>query len=88
MYVLRKFLGKHYGDDKAVLLIKKYSNNLDGLAKSLGEKDITFFNLYFLSEIFVPQDGNVARTLSKSVEEAPYGNVNRKKEIRILKYNS
>ncbi len=66
MYVLRKFLGKHYGDDKAVLLIKKYSNNLDGLAKSLGEKDITFFNLYFLSEIFVPQDGNVARTLSKS----------------------
>lgn len=66
MYVLRKFLGKHYGDDKAVLLIKKYSKNLDGLAKSLGEKDITFFNLYFLSEIFVPQDGNVARTLSKS----------------------
>ena len=66
MYVLRKFLGEHYGDDKAVLLIKKYSNNLDGLAKSLGEKDITFFNLYFLSEIFVPQDGNVARTLSKS----------------------
>lgn len=66
VYVLRKFLGKHYGDDKAVLLIKKYSKNLDGLAKSLGEKDITFFNLYFLSEIFVPQDGNVARTLSKS----------------------
>ena len=66
MYVLRKFLGKHYGDDKAVALIKKYSNRLDDLAKSLGEKDITFFNLYFLSEIFVPQDGNVARTLSKS----------------------
>lgn len=66
MYVLRKFLAKHYGEDKAVALIKKYSNRLDDLAKSLGEKDITFFNLYFLSEIFVPQDGNVARTLSKS----------------------
>ena len=66
MYVLRKFLAKHYGEDKAVLLIKKYSNNLDGLAKALGEKDITFFNIYFLSEIFIPQDGNAARTLSNS----------------------
>lgn len=64
--MLRKFLAKHYGEDKAVALIKKYSNRLDDLAKSLGEKDITFFNLYFLSEIFVPQDGNVARTLSNS----------------------
>ena len=49
VYVLRKFLAKHYGDDKAVLLIKKYSKDIivifsgtttDG--KSLDE----FFNLY------------------------------------------
>ena len=67
MYVLRKFLGEHYGDDKAVLLIKKYSNNLDGLAKSLGEKDITFFNLYFLSEIFVPQDGMLLEHFQRAI---------------------
>ncbi|MDY3001081.1 MAG: terminase, partial [Romboutsia timonensis] len=57
---------KYYGEDKALILLKKYSNRLDDLAKALGEKDIAFFNLYFLSSIFVPQDGNVARTLSKS----------------------
>ena len=56
---------KYYGD-KALILLKKYSNRLDDLAKALGEKDIAFFNLYFLSDIFVPQDGNSARTLSQS----------------------
>lgn len=57
---------KYYGEDKALILLKKYSNRLDDLAKALGEKDIAFFNLYFLSDIFVPQDGNSARTLSQS----------------------
>lgn len=35
------------------------------MAKSLGEKDIAFFCLYFLQDIFVVQDGNEARELSK-----------------------
>lgn len=66
VYVLKKYLTKHYDEKKAILLIKKYSKELDKLAKALGEKDIEFFNLYFLSEIFIPQDDNTARTLSKS----------------------
>ncbi|MBP3931777.1 MAG: terminase [Peptostreptococcaceae bacterium] len=66
VYILKKYLTKYYGEDKALILLKKYSNRLDDLAKALGEKDIAFFNLYFLSDIFVPQDGNSARTLSQS----------------------
>ena len=66
VYVLKKYLTKHYDEKKAILLIKKYSKELDKLAKALGEKDIEFFNLYFLSEIFIPQDDNAARTLSES----------------------
>ena len=35
------------------------------MAKSLGEKDISFFCLYFLQDIFVVKDTNEARELSK-----------------------
>lgn len=64
IYILNKFLTKHYDSDKAIKLIKKYGNNLDKLAKALGEKDIAFFCLYFLRDIFVVQDNNEARKLS------------------------
>ena len=63
LYVLKKYLTKHYGEDAAIKLIKAYS--MDNLAKALGEKDIGFFNLYFLSDIFVVKDTNTARQLSK-----------------------
>ena len=62
LYVLKKYLTKHYGEDAAIKLIKAYS--MDNLAKALGEKDIGFFNLYFLSDIFVVKDTNTARQLS------------------------
>ena len=43
LYVLKKYLTKHYGKENAIKLIKAYS--MDNLAKALGEKDIGFFNL-------------------------------------------
>ena len=66
VYVLREYLIKHYGKQKGMKLLKTYANDLNTLARALGEIDIAFFNLYFLQDIFVPSDDNVARTLSKS----------------------
>lgn len=66
VYVLREYLIKHYGKQKGMKLLKSYANDLSTLARALGEIDIAFFNLYFLQDIFVPSDDNVARTLSKS----------------------
>lgn len=66
VYVLREYLIKHYGKQKGMKLLKSYANDLNTLARALGEIDIAFFNLYFLQDIFVPSDDNVARTLSKS----------------------
>ena len=66
VYVLREYLIKHYGKQKGMKLLKTYANDLNTLARALGEIDIAFFNLYFLQDIFVPSDNNVARTLSKS----------------------
>ena len=54
---------KHYGEKTAIKLIKK--NNINVLAKALGEIDIAFFCLYFLQDIFVVKDSNEARELSK-----------------------
>ena len=66
VYILKKFLTNKYGEQKAIKLIKANAANLDNLAKALGESDISFFCLYFLSDIFVVKDSNEARELSKS----------------------
>ena len=65
VYILKKFLTNKYGEQKAIKLIKANAANLDNLAKALGESDISFFCLYFLSDIFVVKDSNEARELSK-----------------------
>lgn len=77
VYLLRKYLTKHYYEDDAMALLKNNSSDLDKLAKALGEIDVEFFCLYFMSDTFVPKgmndDGsfpidhmpNVARTLSR-----------------------
>jgi phage terminase large subunit-like protein len=65
VYILNKYLTKHYGSAKAIALIKHNAENLDRLAKALGEIDISFFCLYFMSDTFVVKDTNAARTLAK-----------------------
>lgn len=64
LYILKKYLIKHYGEENAIKLIKEYYNNLDDLAKALGKENIEFFCLYFMSNTFVVKDDNVARQLS------------------------
>lgn len=63
VYILKKYLIKHYGEDTAIKLLK--NNNINVLAKALGEIDIAFFCLYFLQDIFVVKDTNEARELSR-----------------------
>ncbi|MCQ2016791.1 terminase [Clostridium butyricum] len=66
VYILNKYLTKHYDSKSAKELLRSYNDNLDGLAKSLGHKDIGFYCEYFLREIFVPSDDNTARELCSS----------------------
>ncbi|HFD2044029.1 hypothetical protein [Clostridium perfringens] len=63
VYILKKYLIMHYGEDTAIKLLK--NNNINILAKALGEIDIAFFCLYFLQDIFVVKDTNEARELSR-----------------------
>lgn len=63
VYILKKYLIKHYNEDTAIKLIK--NNDINVLAKALGEIDIAFFCLYFLQDIFVVKDSNEARELSQ-----------------------
>lgn len=65
VFLLNKYLTKHYDSKSAEELIKEYSTNLDELAMALGEKDIAFFCLYFMSDTFVVKDSNTARELSE-----------------------
>jgi len=65
VYLLNKYLTKHYDEEKSRALLKANSRDLDRLAKALGKIDIAFFCEYFLSNIFVPSDDNVAKKLSK-----------------------
>lgn len=77
IYLLKKYLTQHYDRNTAMALLRKNSSDIDKLAKALGERDIEFFCLYFMSDTFVPkglnEDGsipedhkpNVARQLSK-----------------------
>ncbi|CAI3535139.1 Terminase [Clostridium neonatale] len=64
VHLLNEYLVKHYDDKTSDKLLNKYSGNLDTLAKALGEFDIAFFCLYFMSNIFVVKDTNTARALS------------------------
>lgn len=66
VYILKKYLTKKYNNEDAIALLKKNRNNLDEVAKLLGEKDIAFFCEYFLSDIFIVKDTNEARKLSPS----------------------
>lgn len=66
VYILKKYLTKHYGKDKAIALLKKNKSDLDKLAKALGKVDIAFFCEYFLQDIFVVKDSNEARALAST----------------------
>lgn len=66
VYLLKKYLTSHYDELKAIALLKNNSSSLDKLAQALGEIDIAFFSLYFMSETFVVKDSNAARELSKA----------------------
>lgn len=77
VYLLQKYLTEHYDENTAIALLRNNSSDIDKLARALGERDIEFFCLYFMSDIFVvkglnedntiPKDHkpNVARQLSK-----------------------
>ncbi|MDB8790519.1 terminase [Romboutsia sp. 1001216sp1] len=65
-YILKKYLDKYYGHDKAIETIKNNIGKLDRIAYALGKKDLSFFCLYYLQDIFVVKNTNEARTLSDS----------------------
>lgn len=64
-YILYKYLSKQYSQDIAAKMIEENKDKLSNIAIALGEKDIAFFCLYFLQNIFVVKDINEARNLSK-----------------------
>ena len=64
VYLLNKYLSKHYNSEASETLLKANCSDLDGLAIALGEKDIAFFCLYFMSDTFVVKDSNTSRNLS------------------------
>ena len=66
VYLLNKYLTKHYNKETAIALLKKNNSNLNKLAKALGKIDIAFFCQYFLQNIFIVSDKNEARQLSQS----------------------
>lgn len=65
VYLLDKYLTKHYGQENARKLLKHNNQDLDTLAVALGKEDIEFFCLYFMSDTFVVKDNNVNRQLAK-----------------------
>ena len=65
VYILDKYLTKHYDSKTSKALLESNSKKLDEVARALGEKDIAFFCLYFMSDTFVVKDTNTARQLSK-----------------------
>lgn len=60
IYLLDKYLSKYF--DNINIIKENYSP--DQIARLLGERDISFFCLYYLRDIFVVQDDNEARELS------------------------
>lgn len=54
--LLAKHLTRHYGEENAKRLMIKYKHNLwgrNGLAYALGKRDLEFFNLYFLKDVYI-----------------------------------
>ena len=65
IFLLKKYLTKHYGKDNAKKLIVAYQNDLLTIAKELGQKDIAFFAEYFLTNKFVASSENTLKPLGK-----------------------
>ena len=65
IYLLKKYLTKHYGKTSAKKLIVAYQNDLLSLSKELGLKDIAFFAEYFLTNKFVASSENILKPLGK-----------------------
>ena len=63
IYLLKKYLTKHYGETSAKKLIVAYQNDLLSLSKELGLKDIGFFAEYFLTNKFVCMSTNTLKPL-------------------------
>ena len=63
IYLLQKYLTKHYGKTSAKKLIVAYQNDLLSIAKELGQKDIAFFAEYFLTNKFVASSQNILKPL-------------------------
>ena len=63
IYLLKKYLTKHYGETSAKKLIVAYQNDLLSLSKELGLKDIGFFAEYFLTNKFVASSNNILKPL-------------------------
>ena len=63
IYLLKKYLTKHYGEDNAKKLIVAYQKDLLSIAKELGLKDIAFFAEYFLTNKFVASSENTLKPL-------------------------
>ena len=63
IYLLKKYLTKHYGETSAKKLIVAYQNDLLTIAKELGQKDIAFFAEYFLTNKFVASSNNILKPL-------------------------
>ena len=65
IYLLQKYLMKHYGENSAKKLIVAYQNDLLTIAKEFGQKDIAFFAEYFLTNKFVASSENTLKPLAK-----------------------
>ena len=65
IYLLKKYLTKHYSKTSAKKLIVAYQNDLLTIAKELGGKDVAFFAEYFLTNKFVASSENTLKPLGK-----------------------
>ena len=65
IYLLQKYLTKHYGKTSAKKLIVAYQNDLLTIAKELGAKDVAFFAEYFLTNKFVCMSTNTLKPLGQ-----------------------
>ena len=63
VYLLKKYLTKHYGSTSAKKLIVAYQNDLLTIAKEVGQKDIAFFAEFFLTNKFVASSENILKPL-------------------------
>ena len=75
IYLLKKYLTKHYGKEKANLLILNQQDNLLYIAKEMGQKDVAFFAEYFLTNKFVASSENTLKPLG-SVHYEIFDNLN------------